>query len=154
MDQWFVIKTRPNCEKMAVQNLRNQDFEYYLPMILEKHVRKCDSRTVESPLFPSYLFVKVQEVWRSILGTRGVSDIIGQISDNIIQDLKRREVNGYIQLPKAKRFAVGDTVKITSGPFANQQALVQRMPTKERQKVLLALLSNQISVLISEEDIA
>lgn len=150
---WAVVKTRPNCEKIATANLLNQGFQYYLPMIVDRKVRFKRSVTVESPLFPNYLFVHVQNMWRPILGTRGVSSIVGKVPDAIINDLRSREVNGFVQLPKPRKFDVGDTVKILSGPFAMQKGLVERMNSKERQKVLLALLSNQIRILVEESDL-
>jgi transcriptional antiterminator RfaH len=151
---WTVVRTHPNSEARAILNLERQDFECYQPKILEKKLRKQKLTTVESPLFPSYLFVKVVNKWMSLKNTYGVAAMIStgslpaQVRDEVIQDLRDREVNGFIQLPKAKQFEAGDAVTITGGAFAGHTALVERMPAKDRQKVLLALLSNKIRVLV------
>ena len=155
---WCCARLHINSERIATDNLQRQEFEYYSPKILEKKVIRGKLQHVESPLFPCYLFIRVKDRWRSLQSTHGIASLIGGSSpsivrDNVIDDLKKREMNGYIQLPKPKQFEVGDKVMISSGAFAGQQALVERMSTKDRQKVLLALLSGQMRVLIEEENL-
>lgn len=156
MNFWTVARTHPNAEKIAIRNLVNQEFNYYQPKIIEKKIRNQKLQQVESPLFPCYLFIQVTDRWNCLKSTHGIASIITMgsipaiVRDSVIEQLKQREIDGYIQLPKPKQLAVGDKVMINSGSFAGQIALVQRMPVKERQKVLLALLSNQISVLVDE----
>lgn len=75
------------------------------------------------------------------------------VQDQIIDSLKQREQNGFIQLPKERRFREGDKVTISAGPFIGQQGLVEKMSNKEREKILLALLSNKIKVLIDETNL-
>jgi len=113
---------------------------------------------VEAPLFPCYLFIEIKDKWRSLHSTYGIAAVIGGsipaiVRDQVIDDLRSREQNGYIQLPKSKKFDVGDEVTIKAGAFAGQTALVARMPVKERQKVLLALLGNKIRALVDECDL-
>lgn len=154
MPYWIVARTHPNSEKIAIHNLQRQEFTYYQPLILERKIRKNRLQSVEVPLFPCYLFVQVMDKWRSLHSTYGVADLLGKIGDQIIEDLRSREQNGYIQLPKPKKFVEGDKVTIGGNSvFAGQQALVDKMPSKDRQKVLLALLSNQIRILVNEADL-
>ena len=49
MNQWYVVKTKPQQEKRASLNLRNQNFNVISPLIKKKI--NCE------PLFPSYIFV-------------------------------------------------------------------------------------------------
>ena len=159
MSQWAVIRTKPNCERLAIDNLKRQDFTYYQPLILEKRIKKQKLVSVEVPLFPCYLFVQIGSQWRSLNYTYGVASVVSVgsvpaiLSDDIIQGLRKREHNGYIQLPKAKLFQVGDTVSIKDGPFQGQKGLVERMNGSERQKVLLALLDSRLRVLIDDSSL-
>lgn len=154
MPFWTVVRTHPNSEKIAIYNLQRQEFDYYQPKIVERKLRNHKMQQVESPLFPCYLFVHVKEQWRSLQYTYGVASLVnGVVRDHIIDGLRNRELNGIVQLPKSPPYDIGDKVKIAAGPFAGQQALVQRMPAKERQKVLLALLNNKIQVLVNEADL-
>lgn len=155
---WTVARTHPNCEKMAITNLERQDFNYYQPKILERKIRKNRIQLVESPLFPCYLFIQVVDKWRSLHSTHGIASLLGGSSpafvrDFIIDDLRMREVNGYIQLPKQKKLEEGDRVTIKTGVFTGQQALVERMNAHDRQKILLALVNNKIKILVNESEL-
>ena len=159
MDKWAVIRTKPNCEKLAIENLKRQDFTYYQPRILERRIKKQKPQLVEVPLFPCYLFVQIGQQWRSLQYTYGVASVVSVggtpavISDDIITNLKKREHNGFIQLPKARLFKIGDTVSIKDGPLTGQKGLVERMNGSERQKVLLALLDSRLRVLIDDSSL-
>lgn len=160
MSFWTVVRTHPNCEKIAIHNLERQNFDYYQPKILERKKRKQGMAWVESPLFPCYLFVKVVNRWMSLHSTHGVASVISAgmtpaiVRDSVVDSLRKREdSSGFIQLPKPPMLRVGDTVTIKTGAFAAQTALVERMPVKDRQKVLLALLSNKIRILVDESEL-
>lgn len=66
---WAVINTQPHREHIAVENLQRQDFIPYCPLI-RRHLRHARRVTdVLRPLFPGYLFVRVNpdiERWRPI----------------------------------------------------------------------------------------
>lgn len=158
---WCVARTKVNQEQVAIKNLKNQGFSYYQPLLYERrrNQNKQGWRFVEIPLFPCYLFVQVTDKWLCLDNTHGITSIIKMgaapaiVQDKVIADLKQREdQSGYIQLPKSK-LMVNDQVKIKTGAFAEQLALVERMPSKQRQKILLALLSNKIKVLVDENDL-
>lgn len=156
MSDWLVIRTHPNCEKMAIRNLENQDFNYRQFLISERKKQRNKFVMLPAPLFPCYIFVEACGHWPRLQSTYGVASIVmsgsrpALLKQSAIDSLHEREVDGIVQLP-SKRFKVGDKVTIKDGPFAAQSALVARMPAKDRQKVLLALLANQISVLVDPE---
>lgn len=151
---WLCARTHPNAEKTAIRNLLNQDFDYYQPVIVEKKIRNHKRLLVQVPLFPCYLFIQVKDSYRSLHSTHGIASLVnGVVQDRVIDSLKQREINGVIQLPQPKQFQIGDKVKINNGIFAGQPALVERMRTNQRQKILLELMSNKISVLIDENDL-
>jgi transcriptional antiterminator RfaH len=159
MTFWTVARTHPNCEKAAIHNLERQGFNYYHPKLLERKKLKRGFDLVEVPLFPCYMFIQIVDKWNCLHSTHGIASLIKMgpslaiVQDSVIDSLKQREQNGYIQLPKAKGLDIGDKVVIQTGPFAQQTALVDRMPVKDRQKILLALLDAKIKVLISPEDL-
>lgn len=160
MNQWIVLRTHPNCEKMAIRHIENQGFTPYQPLIPERKKIRGRLHMIPTPLFPNYIFVQlIERGWYVLKSTYGVSSIVGGTSSPsilrgcVVDDLRRREKNGLIQLPQQRHFAVGDKVTIRRGLLAGQQALVERMPARERQRVLLALLGNKISVLVDESDL-
>lgn len=152
MTTWICARTHPNAEKIAIRNLVNQDFGYYQPKILERKLIRHRQQLVEQPLFPCYLFIRVDKQYRSLRSTHGIASLVnGIVQNSVIDNLKNNEQNGYIQLPKS-RLQIGDKVTINNGLFAGQLALVERMSGSQRQKILLALLANKISVTVDESD--
>jgi len=68
-NDWYLLYTRPNSEKKVFCALYENEIESFLPT--ERTLRlRCDRRKyVESPLFPSYVFVcpkNVQEYYYSL----------------------------------------------------------------------------------------
>lgn len=156
---WTVARTYPNQEKTAIRNLQNQSFNYYQPMILDWKKTKQGMAKQPSPLFPCYLFIEIVDRWACLNNTHGLSSLLmmggvpATVDEKVIVHLRQREQGGFVMLPKQRRFREGDQVRIQTGPFAAQLALVERMSVKERQKILLALLNSQVKFLIDEEDL-
>ena len=157
--RWIVVRTKPNCEKQAIRNLENQEFRYYRPEILRRRLIRKQVKMVGVSLFPNYIFVQITDRYHALNSTYGIAAVVGNngapsiVQDQIIEGLRRLEKNGFIQLPEGRRLRVGDGVTIQAGALAGQRALVARMPAKERQKILLALLDNKINVLVEEHDL-
>jgi len=65
MSKWLAIYTKPRWEKKVNQLLKDKGIECYCP--LNKVHRKWSDRikTVEEPLFKSYVFVKVEDADRT-----------------------------------------------------------------------------------------
>ena len=76
-----------------------------------------------------------------------------RLADQIIDDLRKRERNGLIELPRRPALQPGDQVRILQGPFAGQLALCAGMRAHERVLVLLALLGGQQRVELAKDAI-
>jgi hypothetical protein len=76
-----------------------------------------------------------------------------RVADQIIYDLRKRERNGLIELPKRPGLKPGDQVRILQGPFAGQLGLYAGMCAHERVLVLLALLGGQQRVELARDGI-
>ena len=59
------------------------------------------------------------------------------------QEIRARERDGLIELPKPPGLRRGDRVRITSGPFADHLALYQGQASHDRVAVLLQLLGGR-----------
>lgn len=158
MKQWFVVHTQPSKELMAVEQLRQQNFEVYLPRYqkIRRHARKID--TVLSPLFPRYLFVSLDvssDQWRRVNGTRGVSYLLTNheqpvcVSESVIQGLQEREdVDGALPMSSLLIFEQGDKVRIREGSFEGHTAIFEKLDDKERVHLLLSFLGRETKVLV------
>src|SRR5688572_14119498 len=65
--KWNVVYTRPKSEKKVASSISKMGIESYLP--LQKVVRQWSDRKkkMEVPLFPNYVFVKIEETERGYL---------------------------------------------------------------------------------------
>jgi transcription antitermination factor NusG len=76
-----------------------------------------------------------------------------RIADQIIDDLRKRERNGWIELSQRSEVKPGDQVRILQGPFAGHLGLYAGMRAHERVLVLLALLGGQQRVELAKDAI-
>lgn len=159
--RWYVVQARHLSEQRAVHELENQGFEAFLPCYLRKrrHARKVTF--APAPLFPGYLFVRLdpaRQRWRSINGTYGVARLVAgesgplPIADAVVEGLRaRRDGQGYIALSQRPDFAPGQVVRIRSGSFAETLGLFEGFRDQDRIAVLLDLLGGKVRVLLDED---
>jgi transcriptional antiterminator RfaH len=162
--RWYVVQTQANAENKAVAHLGRQGFTTYLPRYLKRrrHARRVDM--VAAPLFPRYLFVKMDtgiQRWRSIYSTIGVSRLVCNgdcpvpVSDAVINALQGREnTSGYVEFDDRPKFGAGDKVRILEGAFYDCLGIYAGMPDRERVEILLDLLGRKVRVLLGAEAIA
>lgn len=161
---WYVVQTQVNAEAKAARNLLRQGFEIYLPRYLKRrsHARKIDK--VAMPLFPRYLFVRIDMVtqrWRSIQSTFGVSHLVtngsdpAQIAQSVLGSLRTREdENGFIKMDRRPPFSMGEKVRVLAGAFTDNHGLFDGMGDHDRVAILLDLLGRKVRVSIDVDMIA
>lgn len=145
---WIVAMTQPRKEGWAEANLRNQGYETFLPRLarVTSHARR--RKTVLAPLFPRYLFVRVDfaaQAWRPILGTFGVSAVImdgprpRRAPPGLVDALA--EAGGAKgEYDFSDRLRCGESVRFLSGPFADAKGRLTSMDEAGRVRVLLEVL--------------
>ena len=55
-----------------------------------------------------------------------------RVPDQVIAELRKRERNGVIELPKQRTLKCGDRVRILRGPFQDHLAIFADMKPRER----------------------
>lgn len=75
---WYALSTKSGREKQAEQNIRRMGVECFLPLMQEQKAIRRKIRTVIVPLFPGYLFVRINrsEHYRVVAYARGVRKIM------------------------------------------------------------------------------
>jgi len=156
---WSVCRLRPHKEPTAVRWLGMKGYVVYLPRIRDFRIRQGRRIECRPALFPGYLFVLIESRWYSVGSTPGVigllRDELGpvKVSDRIIDEIRQRERNGLIELPRREEFQIGDQVRILQGPFAGHLALYAGMKPRERVEILLQLLGSEQRVELPRVDI-
>lgn len=145
---WYVVKTRARQEERAVTHLENQSLEVYCPRLCRKSGRT-------EPLFPGYLFVKIQSFERAyanISSTRGVQQVLkfgthwAQVTDELVVELQQQESTHQAE----PDFTRNQPVIFREGPFAGLEAVYLCPDGEQRALVLLGILSRQQQVRVEE----
>lgn len=151
---WAVVNTQPHRERVALENLERQGFRAYCPLIRRQRSHGRRVEAVHRPLFPGYLFVRLDtgsQRWRPMLSTLGVRTVIcngdrpSLIEDAFVQGLKSRECDGVIARP-ASPYRVGQRVRMAGGAFDGLAATIVAMHEKDRLTVLMQMLSRPVKV--------
>lgn len=156
MSKWLAIYTKPRWEKKVHQLLTDKGIESYCP--LNKVKRKWSDRmkTVEEPLFKSYVFVKVTDDDRTkVRLTNGVVNFVywngkpAIIREKEIQTIKRfLDEHESVQV-RPMEFAINQQVLITSGTFMDKRAVVVDVRRKEV-KVAIESLGQELVAYIDK----
>jgi len=154
MKKWYLIKTKPKQEKIAIINLQNQDYHIYCPLTI------INNKTVF--LFPGYLFIQLDEKvqdWSPIKSTKGVLNFVrfglnfAYISNNLIDFIKANENITIKKIKHLKNFHPGDNVEITEGVFKNYVAKFKSFQSDERVILLLNLMGQQQKIYIERKSL-
>ena len=151
---WIVVTTHPHREDFAIENLAQQDYDAYCPMIVKriKHARRAYD--AKRPLFPGYVFVERpahRHLWRPLLGTFGVRSVVcngetpSLLPPGFVESLKARETDGAIQKPEMP-FKPGQSVAINGGAFDGLVGQILEIRESDRVLLLLNLLNQQTRV--------
>ena len=161
---WFAVRTKPRREFHARQNLLQQGYDTYLPVMkrLISHARKKSLKP--RPFFSGYLFIHVnpdEADWHAINSTYGVlcavhfGALYPPVPDILIEELKAREgADGLISIDPMKTvpYRPGDRVLVRRGQGLID-AIFQEMKAEDRAVVLIELLRRQLRVEVSLETI-
>lgn len=161
MKCWYLIHTKPRKEAVAESNLQRQGWEVYLPHIQQPRRRR--GRWIEAiePLFPRYLFVRLQlgfEDIRPISYTTGVHKLVrfteepAVVSDQIIAAIRHAEdLNTGLHHSREPLFKPGDRVVIDKGSLAGLQAIFLAEKGNDRVTILLEMLGRENRVTVKRD---
>ena len=154
MKNWYLIKTKPRQEKIAKQNLENQGYRTFCPIV------KINNRLVV--LFPGYLFIQLNEKtqnWSPINSTKGVSHFVkfglnfAKVPTNVIEFIKTNQHITAEKLQNLYKFKPGDNVQIIDGVFENYMAIFKCYKPDDRVILLLNLLGREQTLSIKKESV-
>lgn len=153
MESWFVLNTKPKKEYQVERLFTEGGIRVYFPKYLhEKKVK---------PFFPGYGFIYFDfpAQYQLVRYTRGVKRVIGHdvgpipLEIGIIEKIKSRELEGYIELNKfGLNPEIGDEIEVMEGPLKGMRGLFHRELTdKERVLILLNYVSYQGQMIIEKK---
>lgn len=162
MDDWYLVYCKPRQEQRAQQQLLNQGFDSFVPMITVNVLRAGKKIQRTEPLFPRYLFLKSQTELNisAIRSTRGVAalvrfgDSLARIPAALVQRLLAQQLQLQQQLTQQQPFMPGDTLHILTGPFSRLNAIFELADGDSRSQVLLTFLGQQLRLTLDNQQLS
>ena len=157
--QWFAVAAKPRQEHVAELNLKRQGYNAVLPLIEVRKRRQNKWTTVTEPLFPGYLFVRLElgkDSLAPICSTLGCRDLV-RIGSGLVPvpDDVMEQLLSLNSSPKTSEvlFSGGDQIAIAAGPLAGLQGIFKQVKGDDRAEVLLALLGKERSITFALDDL-
>ena len=153
MKNWYVINTKPKKEFQVEKLFTEGGIKIYNPKYLHEDRIK--------PFFPGYefIFFDFPAQYQLVKYTRGVKKVVGAreipvpIPDEVIHEIKSREVNGLIEIDKyGEKPEVGDEIEVAEGPLKGLRGVFKKeLTAKERVLILLNYVTYQAQLIIEKE---
>jgi len=169
--QWFVVHTLTGQEskvrdgilkRVTIEEMGDYIGDVIIPTEKVSEVKRGVRTTTTRKFFPGYVLVNialydenrhlVERTWHFIKETTGV---IGFVGGERPQPLPAEEVKVVLNQVEEKKekvapkvtYEVGETIKITDGPFVNLSGTVDEIdPERGRLKVSVAIFDRLVSV--------
>lgn len=134
MKNWYVVYTKPKWEKKVAEKLNEIGIECYCPLIIQIKQWTDRKKKVEVPLFNSYVFVQLEDTDRNLVFQ--ISGVVRYLfwlgKPAIVRDEEINIIKTSLAAPNLSDISVtsiqvGDRIKLESGVFSNQDAIVQEI---------------------------
>jgi transcription antitermination factor NusG len=158
--KWFAVHTTARHEKRVAQYLTYREIEFYLPLYKSERKWSDGSRvTLELPLFPCYLFVRIKRTERvRVLDVPGALAVVGGTGREpaSLPDVAIEALRAGLHLRSAEPhplLTVGQRARVRSGALAGIEGIVQRRKSGCRVIVTLEHIQRSIAIEVDGDDL-
>lgn len=157
---WFAVRTRPRYEKKVARQLRELGITSFLPVVRERHRWSDRLKTIDAPMFPCYLFVRISSAGKartSVLGVPGVAGFVGV--GRAALPIPSEEIEA-LQLLVASRLdcqphffvTTGQRVRILGGCLDGVEGRVMRHDGDDRLVIAVSGIERAVAVRVQGYD--
>jgi transcription antitermination factor NusG len=157
LQQWFALRVKSRCEKLVATVAHNKGFEEFLPLYQCRHRWSDRVKSVELPLFPGYVFCRLNAEYRlPILTIPGVLHFVGlgripvPIDDAEVAAIQTAVRSG-LQIEPWPFLTVGQKVRVEVGALAGLEGILVELRKQRRIVVSVSLLQRSIGVEIEAD---
>jgi transcription antitermination factor NusG len=155
--QWFALRVRSGSEKMVGAIAENKGIEHFLPVYQCSRRWSDRIKSLELPLFPGYLFCRLNAKYRlPVLTIPGVQHFVGigkapvAIDDAEIAAIQTAVRSGLRTEPWPY-LTTGQRVRLDRGPLEGLEGLLVEVRKQQRIVVSVQLLMRSVSVEIERD---
>jgi len=162
MEAWYTVHAKARQEQLALEHLQRQQYTPYLPLVRLHRRRRGSWEEVTEPLFPGYLFIRLdpqRDNTAPIRSTRGVVGLVRfggtlrPVPGGLVERLLATPADPDGAIRREHLFQSGDRVEIVTGPLAGLQAIFLAPTGQERAQLLLELMGRETHVVVSQDQI-
>jgi transcription antitermination factor NusG len=157
-DPWYAVRVKPNFEKTAAAALAARGLEQFLPTYTENRRWSDRVKVTEFPLFPGYLFCRMDLGCRTpVLSAPGVIGIVNcgaqllPVSEEEIEAVRRAAQ--IVPLVRWPFLETGQRVRVTCGSLAGLEGIVVDHRGECRLVLQISLLQRSVSLEIGRNAI-
>ena len=162
---WYALHVRRNHERCVVQHLTLKSVPAFLPLIEAVRSRRRRPGMALEPLFPGYLFVRMEHAdgglgnWHTVQWTPGVRLILGTdgtpvpLPGDVMAAIQERvSEHGFVR--RGDPFQPRARVRFRTGPLVGLDALFEESLSRSgRVRVLMTLLGRQTRIEVDALDL-
>ena len=151
---WFAIRVKSRCEKAVAMMARHKGFEDFLPLYQSRRRWSDRVQSVELPLFPGYVFCRLNPLRRlPLLTIPGVLHFVGigrtplPLDEAEIANIQTAVQSGLWVEP-CSYLDIGQRVRIAEGPLTGLDGIYLEAPKRDRIVVSVTMLKRSVAVTI------
>lgn len=150
--RWFALRVKSRHEKTVALAARSKGYEEFLPLYRWRQTWSDRSKWVEMPLFPGYVFCRLDPARRlPLLTIPGVLNFVAcgrtplPIDDGEIASVQAA-VRSQLLTEPCSFVDVGQRVRVERGPLAGTEGILIEASDRHRVVVSLTVLRRSIAV--------
>ena len=157
--RWYAVYTKPHHEKRIVECLTLRKVELFCPLYRASRRWNNGCRvTLERPLFPGYVFVRIPMRERiKVLELSSVVSIVGTSrGPTALPDADIERLRVGLHLVNAEPhpvLTIGEKVRICRGPLEGMSGVVTYLKNRFRVVLTLELIMRSVAVEVSADDV-
>jgi transcription antitermination factor NusG len=157
--RWYAAYTSANHEKRVAEQLGIREVEFFLPSYASVRRWKDRRVTLQMPLFPGYVFVRMALRDRlQVQQVPGVAHLVGfdgtpaALPDAEIEAL-RASLESGVRAEPHPYLAAGRRVRLKSGPLTGMQGILLRRKGNFRVVISIELIQRSLVVQVDAADV-
>ncbi len=157
--QWYAAYTCSRHEKSVASQLTEKHIDCFLPLYQSVHHWKDRYKEVELPLFPGYVFVRINLKDRMrVLQSSGVVRFVSFNGmpaplDEIEIETLRGSLSNGLHVEPHPYLALGRRVRVIRGALAGIEGIVQRRKDKFRIVISVDLIKRSLAAEVNAADL-
>jgi transcription antitermination factor NusG len=157
--QWYALYTTARHERVVARQLEERRIESFLPVYRAWHRWKDRRKQVELALFPSYVFVRIEEEEKlRVLKVAGAVHVVS--FNGKMAALPEREIDALRNALENDVYAepcpylrVGRRVRVVRGPMEGAEGILSRKKDKCRVVLSVDVLMRSVAVELDTTDV-